>query len=309
VIAFLRYIKLAKQKPAIIKRGVKAMFMANLLKKPVLRGADIAVTYKCQAHCKKCSTKALIDSSRQEMTLAQITGISREIIGLGGILINLTGGEPLLREDILDIVESLQRMPALVSLSSNGLPLNEKILKSLRKAGLNVIQIGLSSPIAEEHDQELGVPGGFNQAIYSIKEAKRLGIEVLINAVITQKVLYSKRMEGLAQIAKENNSFLSLIFPAQVGGWQGEKVELEQKDYDLLKRKWFKYNFITNDTKTCYRKKKCPAGTEKIYISPYGDLYPCPFIHYKKGNILESGLQSLWQHMHKDVFKGCVNIQ
>ena len=303
-----KYIRLVKQKPSVVTRVAKALFLTKVFKRKVLRGVEFAVTYQCQAKCEKCSSRGLIDSGRQEMSLEQILNISRQIVNAGAILINFTGGEPLLRNDIIHIIKTVSKMPVLVSLSTNGLLLTDTLLKELKEAGLNVLQIGLHSPNEEEHDAEVAVKGSYRSVLAGIKETRGLGIEVLINTVITREILYSERMIQLVHMAREYKSFLSMVLPAQVGGWKEKDVSLNHEDYKLIK-KWLKSKFVTTDTESCYSRGICPAGTEKVYITPYGDMYPCPFIHEKQGNILNDNFIQLWKKMCTKRYSWCVNIK
>lgn len=305
--ALIKYLRLLKQKPSLITRGAKALFSSAVLNRTAIRGVEFAVTYKCQAKCSKCSCRGLIEENRQELHKGQILEISRQIVGAGALFINLSGGEPLLREDIYEIVAKLSKMPALISLATNALLFSEPNIRKLKAAGLNVVQINMSSPFSEEHDREIGFKGSHAKVAEGIRMAKRLGIDVLINLVATREVLYSDRMEKMAMIARQNKCLLSLVLPARVGGWSDEKVNLGSQDYELIK-KWLKMNFVVTDTQSCYRKGRCPAGTEKVYISPYGDIYPCPFIHTKYGNILKRGFAVLWEEMNTAQHSRCANI-
>ena len=304
----LKYIRLIRKNPDIALQAAKAFILANIFNKKVIRGAEVAVTYRCQGKCEKCSCRSLIDETRSEMTIEQILKVCRKISGAGAILINITGGEPLLRKDIMEIIKQISTLPILVSLTTNGFLLDEDLIKNLKLAGLDVIQVSLSSPFEEEHDKDIGLPGSYQRVLSAIETAKRYGLEVLINTVVTREVLYSKRIVELIAIAKKYNSFLSLILPAKVGGWAGKDVGLNLKDYKAIS-KLLKNKFVTTDTESCYRRGMCPAGTEKVYISPYGDIYPCPFIQRSYGNVLKDDLVRLWENMPHLVHKGCINIK
>ncbi len=303
----LKYIRLATEKPSCTLRGVLSLVEAHIFNKKVLRGVELAITYKCQARCDKCSCRTMIDNSRAEMTTQQVLYVCKQVTRAGAILINLTGGEPLLRDDIVDIVREINKMPVLISLTTNGLLL-ERYLGKLRWAGLNVLQISLNSPFEEEHDEQIGVEGSYRKVLAGIKEAKALGIEVLINTVVTREILYSERITELLKLVKKNRCILSLIIPAAVGGWSNKDVSLTEEDYKQIQR-LLKYNFVTTDTESCYRGGRCPAGTEKVYISPYGDLYPCPFIQHRYGNVFESNFIELWKGLPGVGSHYCLNIK
>jgi len=304
----LQYMLLAKKKPYLVLKGVKGLLSTNFLNSKIIRGAEIAVTYDCQGKCEKCSCRLLVDKSKKELTLGQILNVCDKIADMGAILINITGGEPLLRSDVLEIVRGLRNMPVLVSLTTNGLLLDESMISDLKRAGLDVIQISLNSPYQIEHDEEIGIEGSYQKVLMGITKAKEAGIEVIINTVLTKKVLHTERMAKIVNIAQKNKSYLSLVFPARLGSWSDKDVSLNSEDYKIIKR-WLKYKFITNDIKTSYKKGICPAGKEKIYINPYGDAYPCPFIHDKYGNILDEEVSRVWSKMNVLTNKECVNLR
>ena len=308
----LRYMKLAKYEPRIIFRWVKGYILANIFRRTILRGVDIAVTYSCQAKCEKCSAKALLETHRTEMTKDDIVRLAAQFSRAGAIMVNLTGGEPLLRNDIIEVVRGVGKLPLIVSLSTLGAGMTGAILADLRTAGLDVLQISLNSPYEKEHDEETGIEGSFNNAVEVIIEAKKLGIEVLINSVITKEILHSDRIAKLAEIANSHKCLLSIVLPAQTGGWDNSDVSLSMKEYELISS-WLQKDYITADTKTCYRTGICPAGTEKVYVSAYGDLHPCPLINNSYGNVLKEDFSVLWntmsKEMNKSIPKCCMNIK
>lgn len=302
-----KFFSIVSQKPAVVPRVARALALTYLTGKAQLRGAELAVTYRCQATCDKCSTRSLIQNGRPEMSVEQVAAIANMLSRAGAVLIDLTGGEPLLRRDIDDIVRRLSRLPVILSMATNGLLLNEERLRSFKKNGLHVIQFGLSSPEASEHDAVIGVPGGYGRITDAIELTRRQGMEVLINTVVTKELLHSDKLGRMVRWAQERSCFLSLIMPASVGGWAGRSVGLDKDDYEKIKV-WLKQPFVTTDTETCYQKNMCPAGKEKVYISAYGDLYPCPFIQQKAGNLFEGDFKKLWRSMHNVCYDRCVNV-
>lgn len=302
-----QYIRLARKKPYLILKGINGLLSVNFLNRKAIRGAEIAVTYDCQGKCEKCSCRRLVKKGEKELTLEQILGIGNKIANMGAILINVTGGEPLLRSDILEIVKGMGNMPVLISLTTNGLLLRETMIRDLKRAGLDVIQISLNSPHQIEHDEEIGVEGSYQKVLMGIRKAKDAGIEVIINTVLTRKILHSDRMTKIVDIASKNRSLLSLVLPARVGCWSDKDVSLTADDYKIIEH-WLRYKFITNDIKTSYKNGVCPAGREKIYISPYGDVYPCPFIHDRYGNVMDDEIRHIWNKMNSLTNRVCVNV-
>ena len=92
--------------PSIAYNISKGLFYRNILKKHVLRSVELAITYKCNASCDKCYSRFLV-KNKEELSVQQINQIWKQCSSLGAFHINLTGGEPLLREDIFEIIVSL----------------------------------------------------------------------------------------------------------------------------------------------------------------------------------------------------------
>lgn len=303
----LKYVPVLRDKPSVVPRALRQWVSARVLGRAVLRGVELAVTFDCQGRCTKCSCVGLV-ANREVLTRAEILATCRRIVDAGAILINLTGGEPLLRADIVDIVSDLRPLPALVSITSNGLLASAERVAQLRGAGLNLVQLSLNSPVAEEHDREIGVPGSYDRVLAAIDSARAVGLTVLINAVITAELVNSWRMEALSELARRRGCFLSLVFPAQVGGWREQQVRLGAAELAIVKRRWLPQSHVTCDTETSYQRGMCPAGGEKIYITAYGDLCPCPFIQCAHGNVREQDVIALWRAMRAVNRQGCCNI-
>lgn len=303
-----KYISLLKKKPQIIPKVLKGMLLAHLVNKRILRGVELAVTYDCQGTCPKCSCSSLAKKGREKMSLEQLYSLCLDISDSDAVLINFTGGEPLLCKGIVKLIGKVSKLPLLTSLSTNGLLLTDKMIDRLAYSGLNILQISLSSPFKDEHDKEIGVVGSYDKVLVGVREAKERGIETLINVVVTKDIIYSGKIYNFIEIARLSNSFLSLIFPAAVGGWKDKDVCLDKKDYEQLKD-LLNYSFVTTDTESSYKRGFCPAGTEKIYISPYGDVYPCPFIQTPIGNVLEGKFSKTLKNNSFSKVPGCLNIR
>lgn len=290
--ALIKYYPFLMQKPSAVPRIAKGFLLKRVFKKNILRGIELAVTYDCQASCEKCSCLSLMEAGRPEISLLQVKELMESFDRLGVFLVNITGGEPLLRKDIADIVRVVSKKKILASLSTNAQLLSEDLLTRFKMNGLNVLQVSMDSPCEREHDVSRGIPGLYRKVVSSVTWARKLSIEVLINTVVTPELLTLDRLDRMIDFARQHKSFLSLIMPARVGGWRNKIIRFHRDDLMRLE-KLSQSPYVTTDRQTCFD-KSCPAGREKLYINPYGDVYPCPFIQEKSGNLYQSGLESLW---------------
>ena len=123
------------------------------------------------------------------------------------------------------------------------------------------------------------------------------------DGTILLKSLLEHKAQGAAVVIADPEAV-----SAAIASRIGKEVNLDQKDYTLI-QEWLKNRFVTTDTESSYNRGVCPAGTEKIYITPYGDIYPCPFIQTRKGNILENDFIQLWKQMNNKKYGSCIGVK
>ena len=137
---------------------------------------SFAVNDICNATCGHCSFyEGVDDPTRTVLTLEQCRKVIRETQELGASVINFVGGEPLLRDDLPEIISSVDKDLSTTVLFTNGWLLEEKA-DALKKAGLDGIYISLDSADGETHDQIRGRSGLYDRAIRGINQAKSMGL-------------------------------------------------------------------------------------------------------------------------------------
>ena len=87
--------------------------------KPMLRFADIAITYKCTMHCEHCSALHMERSDKAPMTVDDFRLVARKLLRAGALVFNFTGGEPLLRKDLPEIIRAFKPGRALIAVQTN----------------------------------------------------------------------------------------------------------------------------------------------------------------------------------------------
>jgi cyclic pyranopterin phosphate synthase len=162
------------------------MSLVDACGRPLLN-LRISITQRCNNHCAYCHKEGEVqraNSSAEAMSLQEILRIAKTAIGLGISRIKLTGGEPLMRSDICEVVVGIASMPGLrdFSLTTNGLLLSG-IAKELHNAGLNRINISMPSLNPETYHKLTG--GKLEAALEGIKAAIDAGFNpVKLNMVI-----------------------------------------------------------------------------------------------------------------------------
>ena len=151
-----------------------------------LRMVAWEVTRSCNLACGHCRASALRGPYEGELGTEKCLRLLDEIAAVGKPVIILTGGEPLLREDIFDIAAYGNRLGLRMVLATNGTFVTEAVAKKLIEAGIRRVSISLDGPDAGSHDAFRCVPGAFVEALAGIEAMKKAGLEFQINTTITQ---------------------------------------------------------------------------------------------------------------------------
>ena len=137
----------------------------------------LATTYRCQCNCSNCYAAAKERENAGEMSTEELKAVIDAIRTLGAIHLNITGGEPLLREDILDLVAHAHASGLITRISTNGYLLTRERVAALRRAGLNQCGVAIDDADPDTHDRLRGLPGLFEKAIQGFRLLHEFGIE------------------------------------------------------------------------------------------------------------------------------------
>lgn len=267
---------------------------------------SFAVNDVCDAACEHCSFFAGVDDdSRAVLTLNQSQRLLREAQSLGVSVINFVGGEPLLREDLPEIIGSVNKDQSTTVLFTNGSRIYERVAE-LKKSGLDSVYVSLDAADADKHDQFRGKKGLFEQAIKGIGRAKSLGLSTGISCSITPEAFRSGELDRIIELGKQIGIHEVLVFDTMPTGRYKHRTDLVDSTEwveDMIDS-LTPYNqdpsypgVVAYAYMTSHRSVGCSCGTSYFYISPYGDVMSCDFNHAKFGNILEAPLYRLWDEM------------
>jgi MoaA/NifB/PqqE/SkfB family radical SAM enzyme len=235
---------------------------------------------------------------REIVSLDEMARFAKDIIRMGVVHINLTGGEPLLAENFFEVIKSLQPSKVLITVNTNGLLLSDDMLDKLERAGVDIIKISIDSPIEDEHDKSRGYSGCFKQAVKAldyIKKKKKMLAQ--ISTVCIKENLNSERIWKLVKMANDYNALLGLTIPAASGKWINAKDILLGEEERAVLKELIKIPHVIRDTDEAYLRSHCPAGSEEFYLTRYGDVIPCPLIQISFGNIKKETIYSIWKKM------------
>ena len=305
-IIFKEKVRNKNPKPVLI-RILKIVFKYRLLVFKKTFGLKImfAVTYRCQCVCDHCGVprQSPYEFSEDELTTDQIKNILKEIASLPYLFISVSffGGEPLLRKDIFSLIKFAHNLGLITELDSNGILLKRANAKKLRQAGLNHIFISLDSLTPEVQDSIRNTQGIFEKIIEAFQNSQKEYLNPSCSVLISKKNI--KDLNKIVSWAKKNKlASVRFLLPAYSEKPKAAsdsiflKYALEKINKILLPG--FTYLESTKFSKNaqfkdCAALKKC-----FFYISPYGNLQPCPFVHLSfsnlKNNTVKDALDIMW---------------
>lgn len=310
----------------LFKRSTQYLLLqlSRMLRRPLCGPAlgTIMVTYRCTFHCAMCDMplKAAEKSKEgeKEFDTARFMEIIAEFSDLGVPGIGFTGGEPLLRDDIFDLLAETRRRGMIAHLNSNGWLLGEKQAQRIIDIGVDSINISLDGATAATHDRIRRTPGSYERAVNAVERLvslkNKLGSHVRIKTVA---VLNSANIDEVPQMLELGRSLgtdcIELIPMQPFAG----KIQMGTEENGLLEKvdalvesllngnlhgvaienspahlKLFRKSFAGRPSPI-----RCSAGYNSLAVDCYGNVFPCvPWINWGKttGKLSLASLKKIW---------------
>lgn len=266
--------------------------------------AQIAITNACPQRCGFCYNRERTGTPlRKEEILRSIETLA----DMGVFWLGLTGGEPLLNRDILEIVERASRRCA-VKLFTTGCTLTPELAIGLKNAGLFSASVSLDHWREEIHDRGRNYPGAFRAALEAIRMFKDAGLHTGASAVLTREMLATGEcreflafLEGLGV----DEAWLSEVKPSAPAFWD-EGAVAGEAERQVLREMQDRCNREGSHSRMTVNYLGhfesgdhfgCNAGRKMIYVDAFGEVSPCVFTPITFGNVRERPLPALWAEM------------
>lgn len=285
----------------------------------------LSLTNKCPNNCLYCSAKKRQD--HRELTTMEWKNIINDIQDMNTSIIGLTGGEPMVREDIFDIVGSIDDR-SVSTLFTSGYNLSPERAKELKKSGLFSIGVSLDSCDKDRHNQNRNSEEAFETSINAIQNSRQAGLYTMAQTVILKDEIDEEKLFEFFKFAGENGVHeVKILEPILSGSLLDEEnpdnsnIFYSAEDRKKLISIQHKANGkvkLPKITSFAYTESEerfgCGAGTQHSYISASGHLYPCDFLAMSFGQIGENeeigenSVEDLWQEMNRAIGKpkiGC----
>ena len=268
------------------------------------------LSYRCPLKCVYCSNPVDFHAMLDELSTEQWCRTFTEAADLGVVQLHLSGGEPLVRKDILPLVQHAQACDLYTNLITGGTLLDEDRLKELKTAGLEHIQLSIQDTDQRTADLIAGMPA-YDKKLASAESIRKLDFPLTIN--ITLHRLNIERVSEIIRLAAELGAQRLELANTQYYAWALENRSAlmpTREQYDQAEQ-------LAREARTRYRgtmeivfvkidyfgdrPKACSGGWARSYmvITPTGVVLPChaahAISHLTFESVKDKSLTEIWQ--------------
>lgn len=293
--------------------------MAGAVEPPFLVALNL--TRRCNLRCAHCYLDA---GSRRsggphELSTGEVKALLDEIAAVGrDIMIVLTGGEPLLRPDILVLAGHASGLGLTVVLGTNGTLLDEGRVRALQVAGVRAVGISLDSLDAAYHDRFRGLPGAWEKTMAGIDACRRAGLMFQLHFSVTAD--NAGELESMIAFARAAGTAVLNVFFLVCTGRGASFANVSPEVYERVLGRLAKgalgepglivrarcaphFKRVAREMAPPlpvtladgYEVGGCLAGTRYCRVTPEGELTPCPYMEASAGSVRATGFATLWR--------------
>jgi len=287
-----------------------------------------SITTKCNLKCKHCYSESVDQAAPDELTTDEAFRLMDDLSRWGIHLLVIDGGEPLCREDMLDIVKYASSKGIRTTIGSNGTLIDEAMARKMLDAGVKAIAISVDGADARTHDSFRGVSGTFEQTLKGIEACRTAGLPFQFNTIIRKETL--PQLEKLLHMAVDCGANAIELFDLVVAGRAKQDCKDEVLDINerkqtmewlakaqedcpiiirvpacpmyplLLQQKEIKPRHFPAEMlrRIPYYGRGCAAGMPMGYVMVKcnGEVNPCMLLQVDLGNIREQSIISIWEN-------------
>ncbi len=283
-------------------------------------------TAGCNLECVHCRRLDVArEMMRSDLTTAEGFRLVDQIAGVGSPILVLSGGEPLIRPDILEIARHARGRGLTVSLATNGTLITSKLARAIRAAGIARVAVSLDGAWAETHDRFRRQLGSFHRALEGIAYLRWAGVPVQINTTVARH--NEAELEAIHDLAVDLGAVALhafLLVPVGCGVQIAQDQMLSPAGYEAVLHRF--YDLAQREQLQCkatcaphyYRvvrqraaaegrhlvparhgmaamTKGCLAGSAVCFVSHRGQVFPCGYLPVEAGNVRREPFASIWR--------------
>jgi len=286
-----------------------------------------SITKECNLKCKHCYSDSVDQPAPDELTTEEAFGLMDDLSKWGIGLLIIDGGEPLCRDDLLDIVRYASSKGIRTTIGSNGTLIDQEMARKMIEAGVMSVAISVDGANAQTHDSFRGIDGTFEQTFKGIEACRNAGLPFQFNMVIRKDSL--PQLKDMLRLALESGANAAEVFDLVAAGRAKQECQSQvlssderkgvmewlaqyQEEYPLiirvpacpmypltLQRKQIQPAHFSADMlrRIPYYDRGCAAGMPMGYVMIQcdGEVNPCMLLQVDLGNVREQSIINIWE--------------
>ncbi|MFZ1988553.1 MAG: radical SAM protein [Alphaproteobacteria bacterium] len=294
----MRHSSLVLGRPWVLKKVLEGYWRTRVLHRTVLRTLELAVTPACNTQCEMCYASRLHQPGQSILTPQEYRDIWRQAKKLGAFSVIISGGEPTVRPDLMDVIDAVEPKKSLIAVVSNGIQTADFVERFVA-AGVTTLHLSLDGTDPATHDAVRRHKGNFAKTLAAIDKAKALGMNVYISTVIFRGGL--AKMDDMVAFAAAHGIGIVFSLACPTGEKAGdESYVITPAEWQAVQKKMSANPHIRSDwTINLSGRVECPGGREKVAISPYGEVTGCGMNFVSFGNVRHEPLETIWRRMQR----------
>lgn len=286
------------------------------------------ITRRCNLRCVHCrSSSETVVKEHPDFSTKEAFGILDDISSYVKPVVVLSGGEPLLRNDVFDIAKYGTDKGLRMCLATNGTIVTDEICRKIKDSGIRIVSLSLDGSTEKVHDDFRNEKGAFKGTLNAAKLFKKNGIEFIINSSFTKR--NQEEMPKIYRLAKELGATAWYMFMIVPTG-RGEEImneliskedyedilnwhyQMEKDEHDMLVRPTCAphyYRIVLQQSKkegvkferrslkfSTGGSKGCLAGQLICLIDVDGNVLPCSYFPKPAGTIKRQSFKDIWEN-------------
>ena len=260
----------------------------------------IEVTDVCNLKCIHCYKGS---SGCQNLSFEDYKKVLEYFKSSSFFRVDITGGEPFINPEIMNILRYSVEQGYLVNIFTNGTLITKEIAEKLAEFNIQKLYISLDSSSPEKHNAIRGNNSSFQKTIDAIKAVRKVGIPVIINATIFENDLCELR--SLIDLSKSLRVSLRVCPVLNIGN--GKNVKRVTDDASIRALIMTLDGKISIDKTKAYVGPACGAGTSMLYIHPNGDVSICPTL--SKSQLIDLSIGNINIDSYYQIMNRFVNLK
>ncbi|MEH7380900.1 pyrroloquinoline quinone biosynthesis protein PqqE [Bacillus sp. JJ1533] len=267
------------------------------------------LTHRCPLQCPYCSNPIEMALMETELSTNDWLHVLSEAAEIGVVEVHFSGGEPLLRRDLVALIEHANSLEIYTNLITSGIGLNEEKASLLKEAGLANVQISFQAA-EEELSNRIGGFNAFDMKRKAVEAVKRSGMHLSMNVVLHR--LNIDTLDEIIMFAHEVGAERLELANTQFYNWallnreqllpSKEQIERASEIFEAAREQIGKEMEIIWVIPDYYESTPKPCmggwGAVALTVAPNGDVLPCPTAGMIEGisfeNVRERSLQQIW---------------